>query len=113
MTTTVDQLPEIKTELFVNGETVAGGDAESALRVVDPADGVSIVGYAAAATAAQAAEAIAAADRAFPAWAALDPTERAGRIAAALAPLEADRPATADVLTRENGKIRMESVIDS
>ena len=32
---------------------------------------------------------------------------------AALAPLEADRAATAEVLTRENGKIRMESFIDS
>src|SRR5436309_15297117 len=106
MTTTVDQLPEIRTELFVDGETAG---AESALRVVDPADGVSVVGYAAAATAAQAAEAVAAADRAFPAWAALDPAERAERIAAALAPLEADRPATPEVLTREDGQIRMES----
>ena len=110
MTATVDQLPEIRTGLFIDGETMATGDA---LRVVDPADGVSVVGYAAAATAAQAAEAVAAADRAFPAWAALDPAERAERVAAALAPLEADRPATAAVLTRENGKIRMESVIDS
>jgi acyl-CoA reductase-like NAD-dependent aldehyde dehydrogenase len=32
---------------------------------------------------------------------------------AALAPLEADRDATAEVLTRENGKIRMESFVDS
>jgi acyl-CoA reductase-like NAD-dependent aldehyde dehydrogenase len=110
MTTSVDQLPEITTELFIDGETT---DAPDALRVVDPADGDSVVGYAAAATAAQAAKAVAAADRAFPAWAALDPSERAVRIAAALAPLEADRPATAEVLTRENGKIRMESVIDS
>jgi acyl-CoA reductase-like NAD-dependent aldehyde dehydrogenase len=103
-------LPEITTGLFIDGETA---DAPSALRVVDPADGVSVVGYAAAATAAQASSAVAAADRAFPAWAALAPDARAERIAAALAPLEADRPATAEVLTRENGKIRMESVIDS
>ncbi|HEV2778983.1 MAG TPA: aldehyde dehydrogenase family protein [Actinophytocola sp.] len=110
MTTTADQLSEIRTGLFIDGEIVA---AQDALHVVDPADGGSVVGYAAAATAAQAADAVAAADRAFPAWAALDPAERAERIAAALAPLEADRPATAEVLTRENGKIRMESVIDS
>jgi acyl-CoA reductase-like NAD-dependent aldehyde dehydrogenase len=106
----LDQLPEIRTELFVDGE--ARG-AEDALQVIDPADGVSVVGYAAAATAEQATSAVAAAHRAFPAWAARTPQERAALLTAALAPLEADRPATAEVLTRENGKIRMESFVDS
>ncbi len=72
-----------------------------------------MVGYAAAASAKQAAAAVAAADRAFPAWSARAPQDRAELLGAALAPLDADRPATAEVLTRENGKIRMESVIDS
>lgn len=106
MTTTV----EITTGLFIDGATV---DTATRLAVVDPADGVSVVGHAASATAAQAADAVAAAHRAFPAWAALTPRERATRLAEALAPLVADRPATAEVLTRENGKILMESVIDS
>jgi acyl-CoA reductase-like NAD-dependent aldehyde dehydrogenase len=110
MTTTVSQLPEIRTQLFIDG---AAADAEHTLAVVDPADGVSIVGHAAAATAAQAAEAVAAADHAFPAWAALSAAERAAALTAALAPLEADRMATAEILTRENGKIRQESVIDA
>lgn len=110
MTTTVDQLPEIKTGLFIDGETP---DAVPGLRVVDPATGVAVVGHAASATAAAAADAVAAADRAFPAWAALAPAERADQLAAALEPLAADRPATAEILTRENGKIRQESVIDS
>jgi acyl-CoA reductase-like NAD-dependent aldehyde dehydrogenase len=106
----LDQLPEIRTDLFIDGEIRTADDA---LQVVDPADGVSVVGYAAAASAKQAEDAVAAAHRAFPAWAARTPQERAGLIMAALAPLEADRPATAEVLTRENGKIRMESFIDS
>ncbi|MGY1644561.1 aldehyde dehydrogenase family protein [Geodermatophilus sp. SYSU D00703] len=106
----LDQLPEIRTELFIDGETRSTDDH---LQVVDPADGRSVVGYAAAASAKQAEEAVAAAHRAFPAWAARTPQERAELVTAALAPLEADRHATAEVLTRENGKIRMESFIDS
>ncbi|WP_069817181.1 aldehyde dehydrogenase family protein [Streptomyces sp. TP-A0874] len=105
-----DQLPEIRTGLYLDGETHEAGDT---LRVVDPADGQSLVGYAAAASAKQAEAAVGAAHRAFPGWAARSAQERAALLTAALAPLEADRPATAEVLTRENGKIRMESVIDS
>ncbi|GAA5081331.1 acyl-CoA reductase-like NAD-dependent aldehyde dehydrogenase [Thermocatellispora tengchongensis] len=108
--TSLDHLPEIRTELYIDGEPRGADDA---LQVIDPADGVSVVGYAAAADAKQAASAVAAAHRAFPEWAARTPRERAELLAAALAPLEADRPATAEVLTRENGKIRMESLIDS
>jgi acyl-CoA reductase-like NAD-dependent aldehyde dehydrogenase len=110
MTTTVDQLPEISTGLFIDGATV---DTATTFPVVDPADGTAVVGHAAAATAAQAADAVAAADRAFPAWAALSPAERAAHLTAALAPLEGDRPAAAEILSRENGKIRLESTIDS
>jgi acyl-CoA reductase-like NAD-dependent aldehyde dehydrogenase len=105
-----DQLSEIRTELFIDGDVHGADDA---LGVIDPADGVSVVGYAAAASAKQAESAVAAAHRAFPAWAARTAQDRAALLTAALAPLEADRPATADVLTRENGKIRMESFVDS
>jgi acyl-CoA reductase-like NAD-dependent aldehyde dehydrogenase len=103
-------LAEIRTDLFIGGEVRTADDA---LQVIDPADGTSIVGYAAAASAKQAEEAVAAAHRAFPAWAARRPQERADLITVALTPLEADRPDTAAVLTRENGKVRMESYIDS
>ncbi len=106
----LDQLPEIRTKLFIGGEVHTSDDS---LEVVDPADGRSIVGYAAAASAKQAEQAVAAAHGAFPAWAARTPQERAALITAALAPLEADRDMTAQILTRENGKIRMESFIDS
>jgi acyl-CoA reductase-like NAD-dependent aldehyde dehydrogenase len=106
----LDQLPEIRTDLFIGG---AVHTADDTLRIVDPADGVSVVGYAAAASGKQAESAVAAAHRAFPDWAARSPQERAALLTAALAPLEADRPATAEVLTRENGKIRMESFVDS
>ncbi|MCW2696774.1 MAG: NAD-dependent aldehyde dehydrogenase, partial [Modestobacter sp.] len=84
----LDQLPEIRTELYIDGE---GRDADDALQVIDPSDGVSVVGFAAAASAKQAEEAVAAAHRAFPAWAARSPRERAGLLMAALAPLDADR----------------------
>ncbi|MBQ0825973.1 aldehyde dehydrogenase family protein [Streptomyces tagetis] len=104
------QLPEIRTGLYIDGET---HETRQTLRVVDPADRESVVGLAAAADAAQATAAVAAAHRAFPAWAARSARERAELLTAALAPLEADRPATAEILTRENGKIRMESFVDS
>jgi len=110
MTTTVDQLPEISTGLYIDGVPVAAAET---LRVVDPGDGVSLVGRAASATSVQAADAVTAAHRAFPAWSALSPAERAAALTAALVPLEADRPATAEILSRENGKIRLESIIDS
>ena len=106
----LDTLPEIRTDLFIDGHDVASDDA---LHVIDPANPTKTVGYAAAASAKQAEAAVAAAHKAFPAWAALAPTERARLILDALAPLEADRNDTAAVLTRENGKIMMESVIDS
>jgi acyl-CoA reductase-like NAD-dependent aldehyde dehydrogenase len=106
----VDQLPEIRTDLYIDGQVQTADDA---LEVLDPADGISVVGYAAAASAKQAVAAVAAAHRAFPAWAARTPQERADLLIAALAPLAADRQATAEVLTRENGKIRSESFVDS
>ncbi|MBC6463160.1 aldehyde dehydrogenase family protein [Actinomadura sp. HBU206391] len=106
----LDHLPEIRTGLFIDGEA---REAQDALQIVDPADNACVVGHAAAASAGQAGHAVAAADRAFPDWAARTPRERAELLIAALAGLEGDRPATAEALTRENGKIRMESVVDS
>lgn len=108
--TPLAELVEVRTDLFIDGETQG---ADNALEVVDPADTSSVVGHAAAADAKQAQAAVAAAHRAFPAWAARTPQERAALLTAALTPLEADRPETAAILTRENGKIRMESFIDS
>ncbi len=108
--TAPDQLPEISTELYIDGQAQSGDDR---LEVVDPADRRSVVGYAAAATAKQAESAVAAAHRAFPGWSRRTPQERAELLLASLAPLEADRAATAEVLTRENGKVRGESFVDS
>ena len=108
--TSTDQLPEISTELYIDG-VEQGSDAR--LQVLDPADGRSVVGYAAAATAKQAESAVAAAHRAFADWSGRTAQDRARLLLAALAPLEADRAATAEVLTRENGKIRHESFVDS
>jgi delta 1-pyrroline-5-carboxylate dehydrogenase len=51
----LDQLPEIRTDLFIGGESRG---ADNALQVLDPADGSSVVGYAAAASAKQAQDAV-------------------------------------------------------
>ncbi|OMQ15183.1 hypothetical protein A7K94_0211325, partial [Modestobacter sp. VKM Ac-2676] len=39
----LSDLPEITTDLFINGEVHTTDDS---LQVIDPADGVSVVGYA-------------------------------------------------------------------
>jgi hypothetical protein len=51
-----DQLTEVRTELFINGEPHSADDS---LSIIDPADGVSVVGYAAAASSKLATEAVA------------------------------------------------------
>ncbi|NAZ82108.1 aldehyde dehydrogenase family protein [Kineococcus sp. R8] len=108
--TSLDQLPEITTGIYVDGEEQGSAGR---LEVLDPADGRSVVGHAAAASAEQARSAVAAAHRASGEWSRRSPQDRAGLLLAALAPLEADRAATAEVLTRENGKVRGESFVDS
>ena len=78
-------LPEVETELFVDGRTQG---SDHTLSVVDPADGSSVVGYAAAASGKQAEAAVASAHRAFPAWSRCSAAERAELVLAATAPLE-------------------------
>ncbi|HEX3804451.1 MAG TPA: aldehyde dehydrogenase family protein [Solirubrobacteraceae bacterium] len=98
----------VTTPLVINGEDRS--TAES-FAVYDPHDG-SVVGYAAAATTQDALDAVAAAERAWPAWAALTAAERIDICLAALETLPNDLPERAGVLSRENGKIRFEAEID-
>ena len=56
--------------------------------------------------------AVEAAKRAFPAWSARTPQERADLVLASLDGLADHHEADAEILTRENGKIRIESKID-
>ena len=104
-----ETLPEIHTGLFIAGERQEAADS---FAVHDPADPESVVGYAGAASEEQARAAVAAAHDAFPAWAALDPHERAARVKASLGALAADNDERVELLSRENGKVRSECEIE-
>jgi acyl-CoA reductase-like NAD-dependent aldehyde dehydrogenase len=96
------------TPLVINGEERQ--TAES-FAVYDPHDG-SVIGHAASASARDALDAVDAAQRAWPAWAALSAAERIDICLKALETLSDDFADRAEVLSRENGKIRFEAEID-
>jgi acyl-CoA reductase-like NAD-dependent aldehyde dehydrogenase len=99
----------ITTPLLIGGDERA--TAES-FAVRDPSAGDVIVGYASAASAADAQDAVSAAHAAWPAWAALSASERAATVIGALSGLDGDADERAELLVRENGKIRFEAAID-
>jgi acyl-CoA reductase-like NAD-dependent aldehyde dehydrogenase len=105
---TADVDAAISTPLLIGGEErrTAGSFA-----VHDPSNG-TVVGRAASASADDALDAVAAAHAAWPAWAAMSATERAAIVVKALDGLDGDAAARAELLTRENGKVRFESAID-
>ncbi|MDE3133933.1 MAG: aldehyde dehydrogenase family protein, partial [Acidobacteriota bacterium] len=98
----------VSTPLLIDGKERTTGEQ---LAVHDPHDG-SPVGHAAAASTQDALDAVAAAERAWPGWAALPVTERIDICLKALATLPHDLDDRAEVLSRENGKIRFEATID-
>jgi acyl-CoA reductase-like NAD-dependent aldehyde dehydrogenase len=98
----------VTTPLVIDGEERS--TAES-FAVHDPHDG-SVIGRAAAATTQDALDAVAAAERAWPAWAGLSAAERIDVCLKALETLPNDLSERAEVLSRENGKIRFEAEID-
>jgi acyl-CoA reductase-like NAD-dependent aldehyde dehydrogenase len=100
----------LTTPLLIRGEERASADS---FPVYDPARHGAVVGYAAAASAADAADAVTAAQEAWPGWAALSAAERAGITLKALDGLDADADERAEVLSRENGKVRFEAMIDT
>jgi acyl-CoA reductase-like NAD-dependent aldehyde dehydrogenase len=100
---------ELSTDLYIGGEAVQTTDR---LRIRDPGRPDDVVGDAAAATRDQALAAVEAAKRAFPSWSARTSQERAELVLASLGALAVHHDADAEILTRENGKIRMESKID-
>ncbi|WP_413542625.1 aldehyde dehydrogenase family protein [Citricoccus nitrophenolicus] len=85
---------------------------EKTLTITNPAKPSEVVGEAAAATREQALEAVAAAKEAFPAWAALSPTERGALLTEANATVAADVEADAAILSAENGKVVGECIGD-
>jgi acyl-CoA reductase-like NAD-dependent aldehyde dehydrogenase len=100
----------VSTGLFIGGEERFTDDV---LTVADPAKPGAVVGTAAAASASDVADAVAAAKAAFPSWAAMGAQERARLMTEAIAGIADDRDADAAILSQENGKIRFESWVDA
>jgi acyl-CoA reductase-like NAD-dependent aldehyde dehydrogenase len=100
---------ETHTGLFIAGEHREAADE---FPVFEPADPETIAGYAAAAGAEQAREAVRAAHQAFPGWAELGPERRAELLRASLEPLAEDQAERVELLSRENGKVRSECEIE-
>jgi acyl-CoA reductase-like NAD-dependent aldehyde dehydrogenase len=99
----------VRTDLYING---AIQSAAGELNIKDPANPMETVGVAAAASKGQALEAVAAAKAAFPAWSALDPAERARQLSEGIKALDAFQKEDAKVLSRENGKVLQEGLVD-
>ena len=88
-------------ELLIDGRMIAGEAAEES--ILDPASGERIAAVAAASPV-QVDAAVAAAERAFASWSATPPRERAARLLAIAAHLEAEAGAYAELEARNTGK---------
>ena len=99
----------VTTPLLIAGDERA---ATATFPVYDPAHAGEVIGHAAAASADDALDAVTAAHQAWPAWAALSAAERCSIVLKALDGLDADADERADILSRENGKVRFEAAID-
>ena len=89
-------------ELYIDGKWRPGSDARR-FPVIDPADGTVVAEFAAA-NEADCLEAIAAAERAFPAWAATSARERSEILRRTYEILTEEAETFAAVMVRENGK---------
>lgn len=103
-------LETVRTGLYIGGEERQTAET---LAIADPGKPGIIVGHAASASPKDVDDAVAAAKAAFPAWSALSATERAAKMAEAIAGIADDRDEDAAILSQENGKIRFESWIDA
>ncbi|WP_369046826.1 aldehyde dehydrogenase family protein [Sinomonas sp. P10A9] len=110
MTETLNTSAPVTTGLYIGG---AERRAAETLEVLDPGKPGVVVGHAAAASAGDVDDAIAAAKAAYPAWSALSPRGRAEQMQAALAGIAEARDEDAAILSQENGKIRIEAWVDS
>src|SRR5262245_35042414 len=101
----------VSTALFIGGQE---RQTVETMAIADPAKPGVVVGHAASATPQDVRDAVAAAKAAYPAWAALTPSQRAEKMLAALQGIDgANRDADAAILSQENGKIRFEAWVDS
>ncbi|MEM6305823.1 MAG: aldehyde dehydrogenase family protein [Pseudomonadota bacterium] len=106
--------PQIEMQLYIDGTARPASDARQ-LKLTNPARPEEIVGACADASAEDIDTAVRAAHRAFPAWAAKSIEERAAlleRVADALGADEEDIAFRAQLLTRENGKIARETMVE-
>ncbi|MBZ4488369.1 aldehyde dehydrogenase family protein [Microbacterium sp. cx-55] len=110
MTDNVLTAAGVRTGLYIGGEERF---TENTLDIVDPAQPGTIVGRAAAASADDVTDAVAAAKSAYPAWSALGATERARLMTEAIAGIADDRDEDAAILSQENGKVRFEAWVDA
>lgn len=100
----------VRTGLFINGEERF---TDAVLRVADPGKSGVVVGEAASASVSDVADAVGAANAAFPGWSGMAATERAALMADAIAGIADERDTDAAVLSQENGKVRMEGWVDA
>src|SRR5690606_22648779 len=102
-----NERPEVPL-LIANEERLTG----ESFQVFDPARPSEVVGQVASARQQDALDAVAAADRAFPEWAALAPDRRARMLIDALDALKDGLDDRIELLVRENGKVRIEATIE-
>src|SRR4029079_10222944 len=95
--------------LLIGGEPVVTGEW---LDVMDPAAPKRLGGRVGLASEALSRRAVDAAQKASESWAALEPQRRAELLLSALGAVEAERAANAELLVRENGKVRREAEAD-
>ncbi|MCR2783250.1 MULTISPECIES: aldehyde dehydrogenase family protein [unclassified Microbacterium] len=99
-----------RTGLYIGGQERF---TDETLSIPDPARPGLIVGEAAAASADDVSDAVAAAKAAHPAWEAMGAKERARLMADAIAGIGDDRDEDAAILSQENGKVRFEAWVDA
>ncbi|KQV05095.1 aldehyde dehydrogenase family protein [Leifsonia sp. Root112D2] len=110
MTNTISTTAPTTTGLYIGGKERATSES---LAIPDPAKPGLVVGYAAAASQEDVADAVAAAKAAYPAWSALSATERAAQMLEAITGIDELRDEDAAILSQENGKVRVEAWIDA
>ena len=109
-----DQDELVQTELYVGG-TMRPAEGDRTYELFNPARPSELVGQAAAASCADVEEAVQAAHGAFPQWSSLSHSERAEKLRAVAASLNADEDDVSRrsrLFTREHGKIIHETLLE-
>jgi acyl-CoA reductase-like NAD-dependent aldehyde dehydrogenase len=114
MTHDSTNLDTVTSQLYINGKAREASDGGS-YPLYNPARPSELVGFVAAGTENDVDDAVQAAHKAFPAWAALSYAERAAqlnRVADLLVGDEAEVDARSRLFTREHGKVRRETLLE-